>query len=231
MGAPSRAATVALVSVLIGIVFFYGSLNQIFVPSTGPSESTSQSPPATDTTMLSSSTFLPGKTTSSSTSELTTSIQEGLNPQWVSEFFAVVNSQRSTPLTESNTLDQFAEIRFNSIINGFPITHYGFDDDFYSFFAGQAVIGSEEYFYPNASPSFYAMTVQNTAPAHWQGLLDSTYSHYGYYIGTGPEIRIYQPCSAPLEIIGSFNVTQLLIQDGCRYTIVTSPYLVIELSD
>jgi hypothetical protein len=154
----------------------------------------------------------------------------GVDAQWIASFFSIVNSQRSTPLTESGTLDQFAALRFNTIVSHFPITHYGYDQDFQSFFSGQSIYASEEYFYPQGSPSDYAQNIQTTAPVHWQGLLDSTYAHYGYYLGDGPVTEIYQPCSAPLEIIGSINETQQLQQYGCQFTIVTGTYLVIELS-
>ena len=153
-----------------------------------------------------------------------------IDSQWVASFFATVNSYRSSPLTESQTLDQFAAIRFHTIAANYEITHYGYDQDFNSYFAGQSITAAEEYFYPDSSPSSYASYIQQSAPEHWQGLIDTTYNHFGFYIGNGPVIEVYQPCSAPSEIVGSINQTQQLIQYGCQYTVVTGTYLVIELS-
>jgi uncharacterized protein YkwD len=154
-----------------------------------------------------------------------------IDDQWVSSFIAQINSYRTKPLSESSTLDHFASIRFSTIVAHYQITHYGFDQDFYSFFAGQSIAAEEEYFFPEVDPAAFALEIQKTAPAHWQGLIDPKFTHIGYYIGTGPTIEVFQPCSFPSEITGSINETQQLIQDGCRYEVVTGTYLVIELSD
>ena len=227
MGVSSQAAGIALALVLVCFVALYGSFNQALAPGTSAIGTTSQGP--IETNDATSSTLLV-PTSSSYAVQETTPTNEELGPQWVSDFFSIVNSQRSTPLTESSTLDQFAAIRFNTLASHYEVTHYGFSDDFYSFFVGQGITVSEEYFYPNSNPSFYAGMIQDTAPIHWQGLLDPTYSYFGYYIGTGPVVKIAEPCSAPLEIVGEVNETQMLILDGCNFSMLSSPYFVIELS-
>jgi len=152
-----------------------------------------------------------------------------INAQWVSQFIADLNTYRSVPLTESSTLDTFAKERFNTLVANYQISHYGYAEAFDSFFASQAISGTEEYFYPNESPSDYVTYIQDSAPTHWQGLIDSTYTQYGYYLGTGPVYEIYQPCPVS-EIVGSVNETQLLQQNGCSFTIGTATYFVIELT-
>jgi hypothetical protein len=163
------------------------------------------------------------------TSTLGTQQGISIDSQWVASFISAVNGQRSGNLTENGQLDQFAALRFKTLASNYQISHYNFDQDFNSFFAGQTISVTEEYFFPNTGAVAYAHYIQGSFSAHWQGLVDPTYSHYGYYIGSGQVISRYGPCSAPVEIEGSINQTQMLIQDGCKFTVTNQTYLVIEL--
>ncbi len=147
----------------------------------------------------------------------------------MSGFIGAVNAKRAVPLTENPNLDQFAAIRFGNLTSHYQISHYGFDQDFKTFFAGQSIGGTEEYFAPDTTPNDFALSVQQAAPAHWQGLVDPTYKKFGFYIGVGPDYQINQPCSVS-EIVGSVNQTQLLIQNGCTFRIYNATYVVFELS-
>ena len=156
---------------------------------------------------------------------------QSIDAQWVASFISAVNSHRSTDLTESSTLDDFAALRFNTLSANYEVTHYGFDQDANSFFSEATIQVAEEYFYPNLGPSAYAQLIQTSFSAHWEGLVDPTYTHFGYYVGRGPANMRTGPCSAPLETLGVINETQQLIQYNCRFSVLTETYVVIELSD
>ena len=67
-----------------------------------------------------------------------------------------------------------------------------------------------------------------SAPGHWSVLTDSTYTQYGYYIGSGPTIVVSQPCSVT-EFPGGVNVPSFLASHGCQFHIEQAVWLVIEV--
>jgi len=158
-----------------------------------------------------------------------------INAQWVHEFFGNLSATREAngagPLTETQQLDNFASLRFNDLVAHYQITHYGYDQDFTSYFGAYGgVAGTEEYFYPSGhTPSDFVSYLQQSAPAHYQGLIDGTYSHYGFYIGSGPVYNIYGSCPAT-EIVGSVNQTQFFEQNGCNFSVGQTIWLVVELT-
>ena len=226
-----RASASGKILPVISILLLVGVFYELYTSGgsflSNPSSSTTQVVPP-NTVQSSTTETLQSYTTSS---ETTAAQSLSIDPQWVSSFISAVNSYRSKPLNESSTLDQFAAIRFNTLASHYQISHYGFDQDFYSYFAGKSIEASEEYFYPDANPTAYAQEIQSAAPVHWQSLIDSTFTHFGYHLANGPVTEAFQPCSAPAEIVGQVNQTQRFIQYGCRYTVVTATYFVIEISN
>ena len=158
-----------------------------------------------------------------------------VNAKWAREFFGNLSSIRETGgtvgLTENQQLDSFAGLRFSDLAAHYQITHYNYDSDFTSYFgAYSGLAGTEEYFYPSGySPADYINYLRQSAPAHYQGLVDGTYSHYGFYIGSGPVYNVNQGCPVS-EIVGSVNQTQFFQQNGCSFSIGTTTWLVVELS-
>ena len=88
----------------------------------------------------------------------------------------------------------------------------------------------------NYTPSQYIPYLISAAPIHWQGLISSNYSYYGYYVKTGPAYSIIGPddgqSSCPTtEIPGpNINITQYFAQYGCTTEITNSTWFVIELA-
>ena len=89
----------------------------------------------------------------------------------------------------------------------------------------------EEVLYPAGfTPQNYITNVQNTAPLHWQGLVNPMFSYYGYYIGSGPTVGITGSCPTT-EIPGpNINVTEFFQQQGCQTEMMTSTWLVIDMN-
>jgi uncharacterized protein YkwD len=167
-----------------------------------------------------------------------TSTQPTINSTWVSQFFSIVNQYRQStgapPLQYCPWLDNFAHIRFETMIQNPAISHYGFDQD-YNEYLGQYqdfLSVGEEVLYPDGyTPKDYVQFLQSEAPIHWNGLLDSNYMYYGYYIGYGPTYAIIGSCPVT-EILGpNINVPQYLQSHGCSVEIENSTWLVIELSN
>lgn len=148
-----------------------------------------------------------------------------INSQWVSTFMSVVNAQRQQsglrPLVESQALDNTAKTRFDTMITHYQISHYG---------ATGLNIG-EVVFYPDGySPQDYAINLQNTAPLHWQLLLDPQLGVYGYHVETGPTVEILGSCSVS-EIPGpDIDEVQFFQQHGCQTTSGNATWLVIDLN-
>jgi len=167
-----------------------------------------------------------------------TSIQPTINSTWVFQFFSIVNQYRQStgapPLQYCPWLDNFAYIRFETMIQNPAISHYGFDQDYNEYFSQYQNFLSvgEEVLYPNGyTPKDYVQYMQSNAPIHWEGLLNSNYMYYGYYIGYGPTYAIVGSCSVT-EIPGpNINVPQYLQSYGCSVEIENDTWLVIELSN
>ena len=160
------------------------------------------------------------------------------NAGWVTRFFATVNqARRGPPLVPCPALNSFAKYRFDDMTQGknYEISHYNFGNDFQSYY-GESVSGSfgEEYFFTDGyTPSNFASHLEDTASFHWQGLLDSGYGSYGYYLGKGPVIQYVGfegSCNSPTEVLGEgVNMTQ--IGSGCILHVSNETWLVIELAN
>jgi hypothetical protein len=160
---------------------------------------------------------------------------EPVDARWAHEFFGNLSVIRQgmgeAGLTESQQLDSFANLRFQDLVAHYQMTHYNYQNDFASYFGAYAgIAGTEEYFYPSGhSHSDFVTYLKENAPAHYQGLIDGTYSHYGFYIGSGPVYNVNSGCPVS-EIVGSVNQTQFFQQNGCTFSIGTATWLVVELS-
>lgn len=156
----------------------------------------------------------------------------GPNAEWVREFIAAVNAQRGgAPLTEDPGLDSFAQTRFDTAVTNYAISDYGFDNQSAAYFGGTGRISNEEVLYPSyLSPAAFAGYIQQFAPGHWNLLVDTAYTRYGFYLGYGPAVAVALGCPVT-EITGrNVNITQIAIQNGCKYKVEDVTYLVIVLS-
>jgi hypothetical protein len=126
------AAAVILIFVLAA-AYQCGLLQGFQLPAnTLPSTTGSESSEQPSTSLSTSST--PPPTSSLTTSQ--TSIE--IDASWVQQFMAAVNQNRSalgeSALQYSSTVSQFSEIRFNTMVTNYAISHYGFDQDEASFY-------------------------------------------------------------------------------------------------
>jgi hypothetical protein len=156
----------------------------------------------------------------------------GLNTQWVASFIKEVNAQRNgSALTENNTLDEFAAFRFDSIRAQYQISDYNFTYDYHRFFGQTGPVMEEEILYPSGKdPTTYPTYLKQNAPGHYTGLVDSAYSQFGYFFGTGPSVDIGPGCSAT-EIPGpNINITQFVISHGCDYVIADEIWFILILA-
>lgn len=171
-------------------------------------------------------------TTSTST---TRQQQEVIDSSWVLSFISVVNAVRDQQglanLTYAGVLSQFAQIRFNTMVSNYEISHYGYDADFQQYLAGGTLLEIEEVLFPAGfSPSAFMSNLQTEAPIHYGALFGNSLVKYGYYLANGPAYEVQQPCPAT-EIPGpNINITQYYDQNGCQFTIVNSTWFVLELS-
>ncbi|MEM3637112.1 MAG: CAP domain-containing protein [Conexivisphaerales archaeon] len=170
-----------------------------------------------------------------------------VNSTWVQDFITIVNEYRANssapPLAYSPVLSSFAQLRFNDMQQNYQISHWNATTDMTnfmnsnpSFFSSSYMEMDEEYFdmTPASSPQAFANELMQTAPAHWSGLINSNYTVYGYYIGTGLDVIGNCPAgqNTNTEITSEgVNMTQLWIQQGCQPETVTTTILVIELAN
>ena len=164
--------------------------------------------------------------------------QPTINSTWVFQFFSIVNQYRQSigapPLQHCPWLDNFAYIRFETMIQNPAISHYGFDQDFSKYlsqYQSFLIIGEEGLYPSGYTPSEYVQILQSEAPIHWEGLIDSNYTYYGYYIGYGPTYAIIGSCPIT-EIPGpNINIPQYFQSYGCSTKLENNTWLVIELSN
>ncbi len=160
---------------------------------------------------------------------------QAIDSRWAQEFFGNLSAAREAngagALTMSQQLDDFASLRFSDLVTHYEITHYGYQRDFSNYFGVYSgLAATEEYFYPSGhSPSGYLSYIKQDAIIHYEGLVDGTYSRYGFYIGTGPVYNLIGSCSVA-EIVGSVNQTQFFEQHGCDFSIGQTTWLVVELT-
>jgi hypothetical protein len=155
-----------------------------------------------------------------------------IDNNWATQFFNNVSSVRGSSYSYCSSLSSFAQLRFNTMVANYGITHYGHDQDFNKFFGTiYNTYFAEEVFHPDGySPSNFVSNIQQTAAAHWQLLSSSNYDYYGYYIAKGSDYAINQPCSVS-ELPGpNIDIQQYFAQYGCTTTTTTDTWFVIELS-
>ncbi len=154
-----------------------------------------------------------------------------LSPQWVNDFIAAVNEKRNaTALTESRTLDEFAAFRYDSIRAEYQISDYNFPQDYARFFGAANTTVFEEILYPqDQSASSFADYLSVNTPGHWLGLMNPSFTQFGYFFGIGPSIVIGPGCTAK-EIPGpNINITQYVISHGCDYVIADQVWFILML--
>lgn len=167
-----------------------------------------------------------------------------INSSWATAFFSNVSKQRGEAYNYCANLSDFAKIRFNTIVQNYGISHYGYAEDFNRTWPNGIVYGDEIYqgfgeevFYPAGyTPSNYVQYVIADAPLHWQELIDTNLTAYGYYIGNGPAYEILGPnggyTECPVtEIPGpNINISQYFAEYGCSVETANMTYFVIELA-
>ena len=89
----------------------------------------------------------------------------------------------------------------------------------------------EVVFFPDGySPSSYVSSIQSQAPLHWSLLIDTSLTHYGFAIGQGETLSVYQPCPVS-ELPGpNINVTRYYAQYGCQTLQEPTTWLVIDMT-
>jgi uncharacterized protein YkwD len=175
---------------------------------------------------------------STSTQSTITYTQPTKNSTWVFQFFSIVNQYRQAtgapPLQYCPWLDNFAYIRFETMLQNPAISHYGFYQDFSEYLNQYQnfIILGEEVLYPSSyTPSEYVQLLQSEDPIHWKTLINANYTYYGYYIGYGPAYAPTSPCPVT-EIPGpNINIPQYLQSYGCSVELENASWLVIELSN
>ncbi|MGB9734347.1 MAG: CAP domain-containing protein [Conexivisphaera sp.] len=217
-----------LVAIFIAILFVIVSMAIM-----GSNYTQMQTPPAstvanqTPSTSTFTSSFAPAST--------------AVNQTWVSDFMAIVNQYRANesapPLAYSAYLASFSEIRFHTMTagNNYEISHYGFDQDFNSYFSGQSISVGEVVFYPSGeTPSQFVGTLMDDAPLHWKLLMDPEFTQYGYFIGEGNTVLAEgfgAGSSSTVEIPGpNINITQFIIDQGYTPVVQNATWLVIDLA-
>ncbi|HEV2120523.1 MAG TPA: hypothetical protein VGS11_10550 [Candidatus Bathyarchaeia archaeon] len=151
---------------------------------------------------------------------------------FIQAFMSTVNNQRgSVSLTEDPSLDAFASTRFNTAVSNYTISDFGFDSQAASFFAGTGRISTEEILYPQTfGPAAFAGYLQQSAPSHWEALVNRAYTKYGFHLGYGPVVEFATGCPVNEITARNINITQLAIANGCKYEIHNEVWLLLILS-
>lgn len=177
-------------------------------------------------------------TSVSGTGQGTGSTSTSVNDAWVAQFFAAVSSARGHSYSSCTSLSNFAKVRFNTMSANYGISHYGYNQDFQSYYGTiYNTYFGEEVFYPSGyTPSGYVSDIQSSAPLHWQLMASGNFSYYGYDIQNGPNYEIYGPnggyslCPVT-EIPGpNINVSQYFASYGCSVVVSNQTWFVIELA-
>jgi hypothetical protein len=150
-----------------------------------------------------------------------------VNNAWGEQFMVVINQDRNRQglgtLVESSYLDGFAQQRFETMEQQPDITHYGYQNI-------PPGIGEVVYYPAGYTPANYASYLEKDAPLHWENMMDSEYTGYGFYIASGPVYSINSGCP-DTELPGpGINVTQFFQNEGCTATLGTGTWLVIDFS-
>jgi len=155
----------------------------------------------------------------------------GLNSHWVQAFIQVMNQRRNgTALTEDKTLDAFAAFRYDSIRAQYQISDYNFTVDYHRYFGASEPTIFEEILYPaGRDPATYPNYLHQTAIGHYTAIVDTVYTKYGYFFGTGPAVEVGPGCSAT-EVPGpNINITQFAVSHGCSYVIADEIWFILIL--
>ena len=156
---------------------------------------------------------------------------QAIDQAWVANFISLVSSARNnSTLTESSTLDSFAALRFSSAVKQPNISDYGLSGDTSTFFGANGTPPAivEVLLYPaGQNPYSYAAFIHESAPGHWSALTDRSFTHFGYYVGTGPYEFVKYPCSVS-EVPGpGINITRYFTAAGCSVSTEQTTWLVI----
>ena len=155
----------------------------------------------------------------------------GIGPLWVSAFMAKVDQARGgQALAENATLDAFAALRFKNATAHYQISDYNLSADAQAFFGPGTYANdiSEVLLYPGVfSPNTYPSFLADYAVGHWDGLLNSLYTQYGYYVGEAPYYEVSVPCPVYEIPRAGMNITQFFAQHGCATSVATETWLVI----
>ena len=158
-----------------------------------------------------------------------------IDATWVQQFMIDVNSNRaSSPLSYDPNLDNFSELRFETMVSNYEISHYGFQADVATFFGkvpNQIAVGEVVYFPAGETSPGYAQSIETSSPGHWQTMMDPAYHRYGYYLGQGPAFEVNRGCPNA-EVAGpNINESQYFSAEGCTYSIVSLTWLVIDFEN
>ena len=163
---------------------------------------------------------------------------QAANRVWVNTFIRLVNAARGSPdLAESGTLDRFAEQRFNTAAKQPDISDYGLSADVSSFLGSNTskLALTEVLLFPNIgtqSPYAYVNLLQGSARGHWAALTNKSYTHFGFYIGSGPYVSVNLPCPVTEIPQAGINITQYFTNLGCSVSrIPSTTWLVMILSN
>lgn len=156
---------------------------------------------------------------------------------WGTLFFSNLSGLRHANYTYCPALTTFAQKRFSTMVSDYQISHFGFANDFSS--AGFGSIGlEEEYFFPNlfSPPGYFAASLSHDAPVHFSGLMNATYTYYGFYMHYGS--AVVDSGGNPLSCTQSgseinstgVNVTQFLKSKGCNVEVENETWFVLEVA-
>jgi hypothetical protein len=144
-----------------------------------------------------------------------------------------VNQARAgAPLEENSSLDEFASLRFKDASARYQISDYNLSVDADFVFGPRAAqsIGELLLFPGIFSPNSYPTFLAEYAVGHWDGLMNATYSQFGYYVSQASYYEVSIPCPV-YEIPGAgVNISQFFQQHGCSTMIGTATWLVVILS-
>jgi hypothetical protein len=155
----------------------------------------------------------------------------GLNSHWVQAFIqTIVQRRNGSSLTENNTLDKFAAFRYNTLRARYQISDYNFTTDYNRYFGTSKPAILEEILYPaGKDPILYPSYLKSTAITHYTDLLDTAYTKYGYFFGTGPAVEVGPGCSAT-EVPGpNIDLIQWATSHGCSYVIADEVWFILIL--
>lgn len=160
--------------------------------------------------------------------------QGGIGPLWVKTFVTKVDQARGgLALSENATLDAFAALRFKDASARYQISDYNLSGDADAYFGAGPLAGSvtEMLLFPGIfSPNTYPGFLAEYAVGHWDGLLNTGFTQYGYFVAQAPYFDVSIPCPV-YEVPGAgMNITQFFQQHGCSTSVATTTWLVIILS-